>query len=205
MLLTLLLRLTLRLLPFCLLLCAALPILGGRSSASAAQDGAWERLGFTICDLPCFVGITPGKTSFRQSPVLLFRNLPAIDPRIFNSGTAINFWADSRRLYGALRDAGDAVGEVRLTLSLPLGQLLPALGAPDCIIVSTLDSPQRRIVVFWVRNHISTGAVLDADNRIIADQTRVLALWMRSVNPDDCSRSDAVAWHGFAPLWAYRR
>lgn len=205
MLLTLLFRLTLRLLPLCLLLCLVVPAVGGRSSVSPAQDEVWQRFGFAHCDLPCYVGIVPGKTTFRQSPVLLFSNLPAIDPRIFNSGTSINFWADNQRMSGSLRDEGGAAGELRLNTTMPLALFLPMLGAPDCIIVNTLDSPQRRVIVFWVRDYVSIGAVLDTGSRINANTSRILALWMRNVNPSDCARNDAVAWRGFMPLWAYRR
>src|SRR5436190_19729403 len=83
-------RLLLRLLPLIILLCAAIPALGGRSLPA---DDAWQNFGFSICDLPCYVGITAGRTPFSDTPDLLRRSIPLIGNRMFYGGTAVTFWA----------------------------------------------------------------------------------------------------------------
>jgi len=192
---SLFLRLILRLLPLIVLLCAAIPMLGGRSLAA---DESWQHFGFGVCDLPCFVGIIPGKTPFNEIPDLLHRSIPLIGNRMFYNITAVNFWASlplpSTQLAGWARNDQGIVSELRLTSSLPFDYLLAQLGTPDCV----LSGDQRATVVFWIRKAISVGAVLQADQRDFSPYSRISALWLRDLQPDDCENSGTLAWHGFA-------
>ncbi|MEO8394238.1 MAG: hypothetical protein ABI700_14705 [Chloroflexota bacterium] len=186
-------RLLLRLLPLIVLLCAAIPALGGRSLAT---NDAWQNFGFSACDLPCYVGITPGRTPFSDTPDLLHRAIPLIGNRMFYAGTAVNFWASLplTQLSGWARNDFGVVGEMRLTSPLPFDYLLTQLGTPDCAISGT----NRPTVVFWIRNAISIGAVLGVGERDFSPSNRISALWLRNPEPNDCEISGVQAWHGFA-------
>ena len=190
---SLFLRLILRLLPLIVLLCAAIPTLGGRSLAA---DVSWQQFGFSACALPCFVGITPGKTPFNEIPDLLHRSIPLIGNRMFYNITAVNFWASipPAQLAGWARNDQGIVSEMRLTSMLPFDHLLAQLGTPDCV----LSGAQRATVVFWIRGSISVGAVLEVDQRDFSPNNRISALWLRDPQPDDCEATGALAWHGFA-------
>ncbi|MCC6801576.1 MAG: hypothetical protein IT319_01730 [Anaerolineae bacterium] len=194
-------RLSLRLLPLIAVLCAVVPSAGGRSLPA---DEAWENFGFTICDLPCFAGITPGRTPFQQSPSLLRRNIPIIQNRMFNSGTVVHFWASTPdyELAGFTRQISGVVDEIHLTLPLPLDHLIATLGMPDCLIPVN-NASSRRATIFWTRRQVSIGAVLQGDSRSFDLNARVPAVWMHPADPSECEQSSAVRWRGFTPLRDY--
>lgn len=198
MLLTAFLRFTLLLLLLCTLLCALVPVFGGRS---LSENEAWQSFGFTVCDLPCFVGITPGKTPFDIMPDLLHRSIPLIGNRMFYAYTAINFWASlpHTELSGWARNNQGVVGELRLTAPLALDHLIAQLGTPDCVLAGA----QRATVLFWLRKTVSIGAVLEVDQADFNPNSPISALSLRSSETDACATSGALAWHGFAFIADY--
>lgn len=200
MLLTIMLRITLRLVLLGLLVVGLIPILGGRPNPA---DALWTRAGFTACDLPCFAGITPEKTAFMQAPSLLRRYVATLD-RLYNSGSVISFWAEDQRLAGSVVSENGVVTEVRLTLPIALKPFVAALQAPDCVIAGTRDNPLSRLVLVWVRKGIAVGAVVSSDRTLDPDQAEIIALWIHRSAPDECARHDSTAWRGFAPQWFYR-
>ncbi len=202
MLLSVLLRLLLRLLPLLALLCAVIPAVGGYP---AAQDEAWQRFGFTACDLPCFAGITPGRTPFDTVSTLLVRHVPAVDPRMIAGGMSINFYAraQGQQFGGVARYDQGRVGELRLNISVPVAPLIDQLGAPACVL-SSADA-EARIVIFWKQGAITAAAVLGSAQAALDLRGNVLALWLSAGGPDPCALRGAVPWRGFAPLWAYRQ
>ncbi len=195
-------RLLLSLIPLLVVLCAGIPALGGRS---LSHNDTWQQFGFSVCELPCFGGITPGRTPFNEMPSLLRRSIPLIGNRLFNAGTAINFWASlpekaaASELSGWARNNSGLVAEIRLTARLPFDHLLLELGTPDCVLASS----QQSTVVIWSRKSNSIGAVLSANESTFDLNSRVSTLWTRSVEPDDCWVSGARAWHGFARVADY--
>ncbi len=203
MLTTIFSRLTLRLLPACLLLCAVVPVFGARQ---LPRSEAWEQFGFDYCKLPCFAGITPGVTPFNGIAQLLLWHIPVIDPSLIASGSAINFWArlPTQQLGGLMRYERGTVGEMRFNGSLPVGEMVAELGSPDCILPNTQGDPDRLTVIFWERSGVSIGALIAPDQRTINLNADALALWLRAIAPgDDCSLWGALPWRGFAPLWRY--
>jgi hypothetical protein len=204
MLLRTLLHLLLRVLPVCGLLCVAVPAVVGREIAASE---AWDRFGFSYCDLPCFAGVIPGLTPQSDTPHLIFRHVPAVDYRTFASGVGFNFWGSiqSQRLAGFVRSDPQIVEEVRLNVLIPVENLIAQLGTPDCILPNSIGDPQRVTVIFWIRDEISIGAVLGVDQRVVDLRADTLALWVRAVAPDDCSLRGALPWRGFAPFWTYGR
>lgn len=201
MLLMLLSRLSLRVLPLIAALCAVVPAVGGRP---LRPDEAWDGFGFTICDLPCFAGITPGRTPFQQTPTLLRKYIPLIQNHMFNSGLAVHFWASTPAydLAGSTTHAYGVVDEIRLNSPVPLDHLIAELGMPDCILLG-IGTTSHRSTIFWVRRQISIGAVLQGESLDLS--ARVPALWMYLADPTECARGDTIRWRGFAPLWNYAR
>jgi len=195
-------RLLLWMLPLVVLLCTAVPALGGRQPAA---DEAWDQFGFSYCDLPCFAGVIPGQTSERDAPNLLYRHVPAIDYRTFATGIGYNFWGSipDQRLAGLVRFNPTQVVEIRLNALIPVERIVDQLGTPDCIVPNTTGDPQRVTVVFWTRSQVSIGAVLGADRQALNLNANTLALWLRAGEPDDCFLRGALPWHGFAPAWNY--
>lgn len=192
-----------KLVALCAALCVVVPVLGARQ---LPPHEAWFQFGLDACHLPCYAGITPGRSGFGSSGSSLLRLVPSIDRRMISSGTALSFWArmPSEQLSGIIRYApGGGVGEIRLNARLPVERMIDQLGAPDCILGRTSESPAQMTVIFWERGVVSIGAVLTTGETGVSLSSDVLAIWMRDVNPPDCSLRGALAWRGFAPLWAY--
>jgi hypothetical protein len=203
MLLTVFSRLLTRLIPLIGLLCAVVPVMGAREPS---YDQSWEQFGFAYCDLPCFVGITPGVTSFDQVARLLARHIPVLDPRMIASGSSINFWArmPTEQLAGLMRYDRGLVGEMRFNVVLPVQAVISELGTPDCILPNVYGEPDRLTVIFWERGQVSIGAVLSPAEHTVSLSADTMALWLRVTVPGDCSLRGAQPWRGFAPLWDYR-
>jgi hypothetical protein len=206
MLLKLLSRLSLCLLPLIVLLCAVIPVIAARQPA---ENPAWRVFGFDYCKLPCFAGITSGETPFDSASNLLVRNVEAVDPRMINSGTSLNFWGrdSSQQLSGLVRNDRAAVGELRLIVIVPVEEVIAQLGAPDCILPNTDGDPNRMTIIFWEQSGVSTAAVLgsDVNQRAVNLNANTLAIWLSAMEPTPCSLRGALPWKGFAPMWGYAR
>jgi hypothetical protein len=204
MLLKIMLRLFAFLLIACVLICGALTAFAGRQPD---PDESWQHFGFATCALPCFAGITPGQTPFQSVQQLLIRHVQSVDPRMIASGASINFWARSKsqQFGGLVRYNEGRVGEMRFNVVLPLAEIITELGTPDCLLPNTSTDPDRVTVIFWEREQVSIAAVLAPDPRAINLNANTLALWLNPVQANDCSRSGAVSWRGFAPMWDYLR
>ncbi len=200
MLLTITLRIALRLVLGGLLLCGLVVMFGGRPDPA---DALWARAGFAACDLPCYANITPEKTAFLQASSLLQRHVTTLD-RLYNSGNVVSFWAEDQRLAGSISSENGVVSEVRLTLPLSLRQFIAALQAPDCVIAGTPDNPLPRLVLVWVRKGITIAAVAGSGRTLNPDQTQILALSIHHSTPDECTQGNSTAWRGFAPQSWYR-
>lgn len=203
MLLTFSARLVVRLLVLSVALCAVLPVFGARLPI---ENQAWHSFGFDVCQLPCFAGITPGRSGFGSSGATLVREVPAIDPRMISTGTSLSFWArlPDQQLAGIVRyELGGGVGEIRLNVKLPLEQVITQLGTPDCLLANTSREPGIPTRIFWERGIVSIAAVLSTKPDAMHPSANVFALWLRAVSPSDCALRGALPWRGFAPLWVY--
>lgn len=203
MLLNLSAHLTVKLLALCAALCVVVPVLGARQ---LPPHEAWQQFGFDACNLPCYGGITPGRSDFSNSASSLIQQVPAIDRRMISTGTSLSFWArmPTEQLSGIIRyELGGGVSEIRLNARLPVDHVLDQLGAPDCILGRTTEGSTQTTVIFWERGVVSIGAVLSTLEKGVNLKAEVLSIWLRAVNPPDCSLRGAIAWRGFAPLWAY--
>lgn len=200
MLLTISSRVVIRLLLLSALLCAALPVFGGRP---LPPDEVWDKLGFTVCDLPCYAGVVPGKMAYRAAPDELLRRIPLIGRRMFFNNSILNFWASSEHyeLAGWAGADRGTVGELRLTLPLRLDRLLAQLGAPDCVMPRI--RPTERTGLYWIRDEVSIVALLSLNEHNFDIHSRATGLWLRAFRANDCDDADAVRWHGFTRTAEY--
>lgn len=193
-----------------LILCIGSAVSGlalGRSRAQAGDaDPAWEALGFAACDLPCWAGIVPGMTPFAEAFDRLAAHMPALESRVLLGGSQINFAAslDGRYLTGLIFSDRDRVGSLRMTLIVPVSELFDRAGPPDCVIyLSMLNMPYSAATLFWERDGLLVGTLLDGQADRIAPSARTQLLWISAVD-SACDRPESVAWRGFAPRWRYR-
>lgn len=189
-------------------LCAVIPTAAGRDEP---MSPVWTTFGFDACPLPCWSGITTGETPFADAMGLVGQHVRLLNHRVLVSASQINFSATApeQALSGYLFYNGTRVGSVRLTLQVPLRQLIIRAGAPTCVFATTIPpgmSGAQQItpglVVYWEIDSILIGALLsDASSVRLDSQTQ--SVWMSGTD-EACERNDVVQWRGFGPAWIYR-
>jgi hypothetical protein len=186
-----------------LILCSAVPALGKRATV---DDPAWHAFGFDVCALPCWAGITPGQTSFDKAFDLLVRHVPTLNTRVLMSGTQIIFsayvpeYAD-----GFIYYSQGEVGNIRLSVQLPLIQLIERLGTPSCFFYGegsydTLGS----LTVYWELDGVLIAGLVTPGDGDVQPTTSIDAV---AFNPDEpaCNHEETLPWLGFAPRWRYEQ
>ncbi|MFQ3567623.1 MAG: hypothetical protein SNJ59_11550 [Aggregatilineales bacterium] len=193
-----------------LILCVVGGVLGlalGKSHAQLGEtDPAWKALGFDACELPCWAGIVPGTTPFDDAFDRLVAYVPALDSRVLLGSSQINFTAslDDRYLTGLIFYNRGRVGSLRMNLVVPVSELFDRAGPPDCVIyLSMLNMPYIAAALFWERDGLLIGSLLDSQADRIAPSARTQLFWISAVD-SACDRPEAVEWRGFAPRWRYR-
>lgn len=178
-----------------------------RDRARLGEPGpAWEALGFNACELPCWAGILPGTTPFAEAFDLLVAHVPALDSRVLLGSSQINFAAslDDRYLTGLIFYNRGRVGSLRMNLVVPVSELFDRAGPPDCVIyLSMLYMPYAAAALFWERDGLLIGALLDGQADRIAPSASTQLFWISAVD-SACDRPEAIEWRGFAPRWRYR-
>ncbi len=190
--------------------CVGLAVSGlalGKSHAQVGEtDPAWKALGFDACDLPCWAGIVPGATPFAEAFDLLVAHVPALDSRVLVGSSQINFAASlgDRYLNGLIFYNRGRVGSLRMNLVVQVSELFARAGPPDCVIyLSMLNMPYVAAALFWERDGLLIGSLLDGQGDRIAPGARTQLFWISAVD-SACDRPEAVEWRGFAPRWRYR-
>jgi hypothetical protein len=194
-----LLRPTALLMAISTLLCLILPIFAPRPLETAES---WHYFHFDACELPCFSGITPGKTSFQNAPSLLRRNLAQIGTEIHSTGLSLQFIGSTltRDFAGFARADQGVVSDMSIVAIVPVDHLIEQLGMPDCILLSD-QSDVPGASLFWVRDSVAINAVLDQFTLTL--RANVKLLYMYAFETDVCAHFNAPLWHGFAPAWKY--
>ncbi len=184
------------------------------AAASAVVAGHWQGgtlpigPGFAACELPCWGGISPGRTAYGDVTPALTQHIPGLrwhglDPAI------IGFVFDHEQalISGSVTvsDAG-RVNALRLGgVSLSVPEMLQRLGTPQCaraIPDRTQPGSYQGLALYWQIDgwqvstlHMGAGgaAMLAADARF------------RELRITDERACDAGApiWSGFGPLWRY--
>lgn len=195
-------------------LSGVMTVIGSRYSSEATQ---WAALGFTHCALPCWAGMTPGETPFDTTQIAYQVVQTFRDPstNLVLSGSQINFWtraADPQQpltgliFYTDREYAGGVIGDIRLSFSLPIWQLIANLGEPDCVWTEATMGPQSRrvLAVYWEDGDgVSIGTLLAVDARgSWHPATHIDSFWI-SVTSSACDQPEATPWMGFASFFRY--
>lgn len=187
-----------------LILCSAVPALGKRATVN---DPAWHAFGFDACDLPCWAGITPGETAFDKVFDLLVLHVPTLDTQVLMSGAQIPFSASLPDQYasGFIYYSQGEVGNIRLSVKIPLIQLIERLGTPSCFFYGeSVNDSWGSLTVYWeLENVLIAGLVSPADAEV-QPTTSIDAV---AFNPDEpaCEHEETLPWLGFAPRWRYEQ
>lgn len=169
----------------------------------------WSQFGFNACAMPCFAGITPGETPFNNAATLVANYLPALRQQILvSSSQAIFFGEDSATgasLTGIARYIGGKVGEIRLTLTRTLVDVLLRFGSPDCTLAYPPGNAEYLYLywedegsVFWAS--VTVNSYVDFESQVFTITSTTLE------DAAVCSSNTATEpWRGFAPMWVYNR
>lgn len=179
------------------------------------EEVAFLHLG-DICELPCWIGITPGQTTFgearkiiakfygqeRLSSPDLAHNMPitATD----SSGRQLEIALYDEPYSKASSDESQVVGAISLKplggIRIPLGYAINALGFPYMIFTSGVNSSETKIEQQWYQIYFPIAKPLDGNARYFDDYLppnrplNKIYLYMKNRDwwPDANHR-----WHGF--------
>src|SRR5690606_25812707 len=185
-----------------LILCSAVPALGKRATIDVP---AWHAFGFAACALPCWAGITPGETSFDKAFDLLVQHVPSLNTQVLMSGAQIPFSANLADQYasGFLYYNQGEVGNIRLSVQLPLIQLIERLGTPSCYFSgeSSYDG-LGSLTIYWELDGVLIAGLISQGTEDVQPTTPVDGV---AFSPDEsaCDLAETHPWLGFAPRWRY--
>lgn len=211
------------------LLCFTLFACAGLAAQALARGQAhpfqpyWNVFGFGECALPCYLGIVPGETAFSEAAAIVESRLPSYSSMLTDEGSQVVFfgiWQDnSQTVSGLVRNERGRVGEVRITLNVPLVEVVLEFGAPDCALLYPPRSPSI-MYLYWDDGEIMhwASATLVAGQRLIprlAYNTPIFTIATSALDtPHICSQTgadtppqysaDIVPWRGFSPVWRYQ-
>jgi hypothetical protein len=211
------------------LLCFALFTLGAAAAHGLAQGQPkpfsyyWSAFGFADCAMPCYLGIVPGETAFREAAGIVAERLPTYSSMLTDEGSQVVFFGvwqgSSQTVSGLVRNRRGLVGEVRITLNVPLVEVVLEFGPPQCVMLYPQRAPSI-MYLYWDDGEIMHWAsvTLVAGQRIIpriSYETPVFTIATSALEAGNvCSGPSAatppqanarlVPWRGFAPLWRYQ-
>jgi hypothetical protein len=163
--------------------------------------------GFATCDLPCWAGVMPALTPFREALKIITANLPGWSLNVQASNAQIGFYGslDEDRIGGVIYEDRGSVGRIRLDVNFPLWYLIEVLGSPYCVRANHLSSINLNVVlVYWRLGNMSvTGVVTLNPLEKWYPGTQTEALLMMT-SYEQCALIDAHPWMGFARLWLYQ-
>jgi hypothetical protein len=169
----------------------------------------WRDFGFTACALPCYAGMTPGVTDFRNTVELIAANVPVLSRELLVSTSQTVFFgqddATFQTLSGLARYANGMVGEIRLTLFRTLSSVILRFGPPDCTLIYP---PTRPTVIFlyWQGDTALVWASASIDQAVLLRSPVFTIATTVLENRRVCeSSSEIQPWRGFAAVWRYLR
>jgi hypothetical protein len=181
--------------------------LAAERGESLPDRAAWVDLGFSSCALPCWGDIIVGETAFDINLLVskLIAVLPVEQTRMVSSTSQINLWVmegDQTPLSIFLYYTNGIVGDLRLVVAQPIGQLVRRLGTPDCTWIED-SGGWLRLMVYWETRSISTGAMIDmGGQQRLSPETPIISMWI-SATSSACDQQQARPWFGFANRQRY--
>lgn len=164
----------------------------------------WRAFGFSRCAMPCFAGITPGQTPFSDVIGRISESVPALSQQLLVSNSQVVFFAEDAALQaslsGVLRYHQGQVGDIRLSVVLPLSRVLLRLGRPDCTLLYPAGAPSD-LYLYWQSGALLHWAAVSVSERVRLSSP-VFSLASTALEaPDVCqSRPQTGAWRGFTLL-----
>lgn len=168
-----------------------------------------ERLGFNVCELPCFAGIEIGKTTQYEATQLVEANISVVDG-VIQGSSSIRFATriGQHQLYSGIFFDGDIATEIIIS-SLNNRAIFEQLGTPACVLLAP-DRSLNYINFIWQRGdyvymvEFSGSALVRILNPTeVFSQIIIFQASDYCNNPDD--RHVAMVWRGFAPQDYYER
>jgi hypothetical protein len=184
-------------------LLAALALAQGRTLPDA--DAAyWRAFGLAGCALPCFAGITPGETPFSDVVGLISESVPALSQQLLVSNSQVVFFAEDSALQtslsGVVRYHQGSVGEIRLSLYLPLSSIVLRYGTPNCTLLYSAATPSE-MYLYWQAGDLLYWASVGITDRVRLSSPVYTLASTELEAPDVChTRPETRAWRGFVPV-----
>lgn len=193
---------TIRILPFFFAGIASI-LLIGHSTPRIVTGG---EPGFSTCRLPCWAGVVPHKTAFRDALKIVTANLPGWSLDAQSNNAQISFYGKQgeNQIAGAIYEDRSLVGRIRLDIAFPLWYLIEELGRPSCVRAIDLPSPDVHIVVvYWRAADIAVMGIIGLESSekwYPGARTQTLL----TTTSNECMLPDSLPWRGFARLWSYQ-
>lgn len=183
--------LLLRVLPLCLAIVGVLVgLVVSVAQAEPLSDQPLE--GLTICHVPCWIGIEPGRTAFAEVPAIVSRQFPARRWQV--RGTRSYLVLPSLESNTVTVDEhNNMVNSIQMKVRLPLWRLLLLFGKPVCY--QRFGDPGL-INIHWNVNGIYVLSHFAAADWNPEWRSNALVLMARSSDP--CER--LLPWRGLALL-----
>jgi hypothetical protein len=190
----------------CTLSASLMPVLG------AALPYPSDSL-FSLCELPCVAGISPGKTEFTGVVETLDENFTTFTletPTTQSNIPPIIFSArlDDHTLQGTIVGT-QIVRTITLNYDLTLIQLLGTLGTPDCIYHERIiDHVSTLVMIQWSfeSDGVTASAFIDINSANLWSPYAEVGSFRLSVSDITCrsGRLEPRAWQGFPLFWRFR-
>jgi hypothetical protein len=195
---------TIRILPFFLVSIVSILLITHSSPPPSIVTSGEP--GFSACRLPCWAGLLPQKTAFRDALKIITTNLPGwnLDVQANNAQMTFTGSHGEKRIGGIIYEDRSLVGRIRLDVAFPLWYLIEEFGRPYCVRVNYLSSLDADVVVIYWRladMFVMAIIILEQSEKWYPG-TRIETLL--TISSNECTLLDARPWEGFARLWRYQ-
>ncbi|MBL8130579.1 MAG: hypothetical protein JNL42_01870 [Anaerolineae bacterium] len=194
----------------CAIFCACLQMLAvhlanDEAGVETVESSVRAGMGFEACVLPCYAGLTPGRTPFADAAALLTANIPLLTRHMLIDARTLRFEveAPNAHLTGVVSNENGRVGSVQLRGIFSVRGLLADFGAPNCILAGSPSDAGGLHYLVWQIDGLLLRAAVDAQPRLLALDQESDGLWIGAGGSEACT-GDLLPWHGFAPAWHYR-
>lgn len=200
------------------LLTGAMMVLG--RATPLPEEVALLHLG-DMCELPCWIGITPGKTKFEEAKAILSKVYNQGNPLIFDpmyhvtQVTVANGMRFSVNFGGILNSPDSIVSSIALrpvaSAKIPVAHMLNHIDLPQGVRSSSISYGGElylnitTLATSWINIYLAkdTHHILvrngyeTVSNQLISISQPVEFIWISSVEVKNPLSADYTTWHGF--------
>ncbi len=163
--------------------------------------------GFSACHLPCWAGITPHETVFKEALRNINASLPGWSLDVQRNNTQITFYGNhgENQIAGVIYEDRTFVGRIRLDVAMPVGYLIEELGRPYCVRTNYLSTLNENVVVvYWRLADATVMGIIRLDPLEDWYPGALTETLLVLTSNEECTLIDALPWVGFARLWLYQ-